>query len=357
MPRVPYELTIESGFERLEGEWEELAERSGAAPFCRPGWMSAWWTAFGNGELALLALRRRGALAGVIPLRRGNGRLSSPTNWHTPLYGPVVEDHRAAEELWERLFRLDVRSIDLAFVDAEGGTSELATDIARRAGRVVAARTLMSSPYVPLDGGWEGYERTLSRNRRKGIRRRMRSLEAEGNVSTEVCECGEGVDAALEELFEVEASGWKGEQGTAISASSETRRFYTEIARWAAGRGTLRMAFLRLDGRPLAGELALVEGGVWHSVKAGFDASTGQFAPGVLLLYETLRHAFSSDLTRYDLMGSADDYKLGWTSHIAGRDWIRACARSPAGLVEAAVVRARERARPLARRVRSRVAS
>ncbi|MGH2982052.1 MAG: GNAT family N-acetyltransferase [Solirubrobacterales bacterium] len=351
-----YEFTIEPGFERLEGEWEDLAGRSGAAPFCQPGWISAWWTAFGTGELALLALRRRGALAGLIPLRRGNGRLSSPTNWHTPLYGPVVEDDRAAEELWERLFRLDVRSVDLAFVDAENGTTDLAADTARRAGRVVAARTLMSSPYVPLDGSWEDYERSLSRNRRKGIRRRMRSLQAQGEVSAEVRECGEGVDAALEELFEVEASGWKGKRGTAISSTPATRHFYTEVARWAAGRGTLRLAFLRLDGRPLACELALVDGGVWYSVKAGYEAAAGQFAPGVLLLRETLQRAFSSGLAQYDLLGPADDYKLGWARHSARRDWIRACARSPAGLAEAAVVQARERMRPLARRVRARVA-
>jgi hypothetical protein len=46
----------------------------------------------------------------------------------------------------------------------------------------------------------------------------------------------------------LEASGWKGRAGTAISCSSDTERFYWHIARAFDAAGTLRISELSLDG-------------------------------------------------------------------------------------------------------------
>src|SRR5207247_10269646 len=67
----------------------------------------------------------------------------------------------------------------------------------------------------------------------------------------EVVDGSERLDELLEEGFRVEASGWKSRAGTAIASRPDTRRFYTDVARWASDRGWLRLAFLRLGGRAL----------------------------------------------------------------------------------------------------------
>jgi hypothetical protein len=68
----------------------------------------------------------------------------------------------------------------------------------------------------------------------------------------------------------IEASGWKGERGAAIISRPETRSFYTEVSRWAARNGWLRLAFLRLDGRALAFQCGLEDGGTHYFLKGGF---------------------------------------------------------------------------------------
>jgi CelD/BcsL family acetyltransferase involved in cellulose biosynthesis len=83
----------------LAHEWDDLADRVGAPAFLRPGWMRTWWRAFGRGSLEILALRREGRLAGVLPLYRERAVVRSPSNGHTPLYEPLAEDSSAAEEL------------------------------------------------------------------------------------------------------------------------------------------------------------------------------------------------------------------------------------------------------------------
>jgi CelD/BcsL family acetyltransferase involved in cellulose biosynthesis len=94
-------------YERLEPiahEWDDLADRTNAPPWLRPGWIGAWWQAFGAGRLELLAVRRAGRLAGLVPLHHRAGVLSSMTNSHTPEFGVLAEDRTVAQQLAEALF-------------------------------------------------------------------------------------------------------------------------------------------------------------------------------------------------------------------------------------------------------------
>jgi CelD/BcsL family acetyltransferase involved in cellulose biosynthesis len=54
------QLRVEAhaSLEAVAGEWQRLADATGAAPFLRPGWFAAWWGAFGTGRPEILALRR-----------------------------------------------------------------------------------------------------------------------------------------------------------------------------------------------------------------------------------------------------------------------------------------------------------
>src|SRR5690606_5974620 len=45
----------------LLAEWDDLVDRSpDPSPWQRPGWVLAWWRAFGRGSLRVWALRRNG---------------------------------------------------------------------------------------------------------------------------------------------------------------------------------------------------------------------------------------------------------------------------------------------------------
>src|ERR1700720_145453 len=69
--------------EPLASEWDELAERAGASPFLRPGWVAAWWLAFGTGNMEIRTVTRDGRPAAVLPVARRHGALRSVTNDHT----------------------------------------------------------------------------------------------------------------------------------------------------------------------------------------------------------------------------------------------------------------------------------
>src|SRR3712207_6819531 len=107
-------VDIHGRIEPLVGEWEELARRGNASPFLWPGWMKAWWHAFGAGRLQILTVYQNGQLAGVLPLRRLRGALKSTTNAHTPLFGFLAANEAAAGKLAQALFSQNASRIDLS---------------------------------------------------------------------------------------------------------------------------------------------------------------------------------------------------------------------------------------------------
>src|SRR5215216_4624567 len=112
------ELEVHTEIGSIAHEWDELAAEADVAPFLRPGWFSAWWSAFGAGRLVILAARREGRLVAVVPLTQRGGVLGSPTNWHTPLYGPVAADGPALRGILDGILSRRPRRVDLSFLDS-----------------------------------------------------------------------------------------------------------------------------------------------------------------------------------------------------------------------------------------------
>jgi CelD/BcsL family acetyltransferase involved in cellulose biosynthesis len=327
------EVTFHQAMEPLAEEWDALADRAGAGPFQRPGWLIAWWRAYGSGALRVLTLRHEGRLVGLVPLRRQRGVLRSLTNAHTPEFGPVVEESYSREVV-RALFERPRRRITMAYLAPTRPDLDDYGAVATERGYLLLQRTFERSPYIATNGTWSAYEQSLDNKFRADLRRRRRRLEEKGTVSCEFHDGREGLPALLEEGYRVEAAGWKGREGTAILCRPDTRQFYTEVARWAADRGSLRLGFLRLDGVALAFEYALQEGDAYYRVKGGFNPDYGQFSPGKLFVYETIKRAFDEKLSCYHFLGHDEPYKLEWTTTSTVYPVLHAFGRTVLGRAE-----------------------
>jgi CelD/BcsL family acetyltransferase involved in cellulose biosynthesis len=325
-------LEVHTEIAPIERDWDQLAVETAAAPFLRPGWFSAWWHAFGAGKLVVPAVRREGRLVAVLPLSQRAGVLASPTNWHTPLYGPVAADEPALQTLLDWIVSEHPRRIDLSFL----GEGESATDELRRLGdsyRVVE-RTMLRSPYVEIDGDWEAYWGSVSGKLRQTVRRASKRLGEAGEVRLDIHSGSAQLEELLTEGFELEATGWKGRNGTAIISDPRTRLFYTELARWGAEQGLLRLAFLRVDGRGVAFHLSLESNDRYYLLKPGYDESFRKAGPGTVLTSRMIERAFSERLTAYEFLGADDEHKLKWTDKVRPRLRLQAFASSPTGMLD-----------------------
>jgi CelD/BcsL family acetyltransferase involved in cellulose biosynthesis len=342
------ELEVHTEIGSIAQEWDDLACEADLAPFLRPGWLSAWWSAFGAGRLVILAVRRMGRLVGVVPLCQKGTVLSSPTNWHTPLYEPVVADRSALRAIVGWILSRHPRRLDLSFVDRDGAAEQ---EFHKLDGSYrLVERTIARSPYVSIDGDWETYWQGVSGKLRQTVRRGSRRLAEMGEVSLQIESGAERLDDLLAEGFDVEARSWKGRKGTAISSGPQTRTFYTELARWAAPRDLLRLAFLRVDGRAVAFHFALESQGRHYLLKPGYDERFRKAGPGTVLTSRMIERAFALGLDAYDFLGADDDHKMKWTSDVHSRVRIQAFATSPTGAFDRVI---QTRGRALAKKVMS----
>lgn len=334
-------------------EWDRLADVTKAPLWARPGWHAAWWAAFGKGRLEVLALRRDGRLAAVIPLQRGRGELRSTANYHTPAFTLLAEDQSALETLSNRLLADSARRVVLAFLWSDDAAREAAEEAACRCGRRLIVRTLERPPYVETSGTWTAYERDRRGHLLRELRRRRRRLQDQGRLEFRVEDGRDRLGDLLDEGLAVERSGWKGERGTAIASQPGTRHFYAEVARLAVERGALRLGFLRLDDRPVAFDFSIEEGGVHYLLKTGFDASYRAYSPGMLIRQEMIRRAFECRLDRYEFLGQDTPWKLEWSTTRREQVLVQAFAPSIAGLIDWAAF---AYGRPLAKRALGRPA-
>jgi CelD/BcsL family acetyltransferase involved in cellulose biosynthesis len=338
---------VVGGVEPLAEEWDELAERTHATPFVRPGWITAWGSSFGGRPLEVITARREGRLVGVVPLEWHGGALRAPTNEHTPAFDLLALDGEAACALAERVFAHGARAVVLGRLTADGEEFRALRSAAGAAGYRQLVEPVAQSPYIAARRSLSEHERSLSRNLRHDVARRLRRACDVGALSVEVADGRDRLDELLAEGFAVESLGWKGARGTAIERQPAARLFYTEVARWAAPRGWLRLAFLRLDGRAIAFQFDLEVEETYYSLKIGFDPAFERFSPGKLLAYTMIARAVSTGLASYELLGTDEPWKHRWTQSFHERVTLRAFARSPAGLLDWSLARGR----PLARRI------
>lgn len=301
--------------DQVADRWDDLVDRLAAPPFLRPGWTRAWIAAFApDARLSISTVWRGDELVALTPLIVDDVAVWTPTNDHTPVWGFLAADAEAGDALAADMVadRPDRLVVELVDID-EPATRHVEAGLAHRRYRALTDDEI-ASPFTDLVGPWEQFEQRLSTRRRSQLRRYARRLDDEGKVTIETHGGTEDLAALLEEGFTVEASGWKGEQGTAIRSDATLRRFYTDVARWAAAQGDLRLDFLRLDDRPIAFQYRLAHGTTTWYLKAGYDEAYGRWSPSIRLLTATLREAVEDPTTtHFEWLGSTERYKLEWS--------------------------------------------
>ncbi len=332
-PRAPYrveEVLGRGAFAALRDEWNALAAKGPTdLPMTRHEWIAAWLDAFAPraAPLVLVARGESGAPTGMAPFlverRRGIVRLLAPVNDHSCRFEWVLgpDASGAAGALWAHLRdRLPWDVLLLRDVRRDGPTSTLVEALARADGHLTGRWESMRSPYVLLGG--EAAEERVSAKFRSNLRRRARKLHEAGAVAVERADRPGDVDGALGEFLALEARGWKGAHGTAISLDRALVGFYARMARDAARRGALAVRVLRLDGRAVAVHLGLVHRGVYYLPKTAYDEALGHASPGQLLQREVLAECEASGLSGFDFLGPDMEWKRDWAPSHAPHDWL-----------------------------------
>lgn len=170
-------------------------------------------------------------------------------------------------------------------------------------GPVAAAlRSLTGPRLMPMErferaalhrSGEVSSERSLSKERRRSLKRRRKALEAALGGPLELTDLaggdGTAVGEAVASFLRLEAAGWKGREGTALASRPGDAAFFTELCLTAAASGQLNLTALTHENQLIAVQCAIASGGWEFYVKTAYDENLSQGSPGIQLAVELMR--------------------------------------------------------------------
>ena len=119
----------------------------------------------------------------------------------------------------------------------------------------------------------------VSVKHRREFKRLARQMERALDAPLEVVDRSDEA-GAVETFLDLEASGWKGREGTAMASIPAHADFFRNVARSFAERGAFELLFLEGGGRPAAARVSFLAGDGSFSFKIAFDEELRKFSPG-----------------------------------------------------------------------------
>ena len=119
-------------------------------------------------------------------------------------------------------------------------------------------------------------------NMKNNLRRCEAKLRPHGSITPVRLARQEDVAGWTQAFMQLEASGWKGKEGTALICREDDRRFVTEVFPEAFRRGQMQITGLDLGGRPLARHIMFIAGEGAYCFKIAYDDAHASASPGLL---------------------------------------------------------------------------
>lgn len=149
---------------------------------------------------------------------------------------------------------------------------------------------------------------------RRNLSRHERNLEStHGAVQYSVITNSDkdNLNNALKNFLALEASGWKGESGTAINTDPTLKAFYQGMAELNDQYLQFEVHQMHMNDRCIASQLAFRCGSTCYLLKICYDEEYANFSPGSLLLKHTMQSCVESDIKKLSLV-SAPDWAMRW---------------------------------------------
>ena len=266
-------------------------------------------------------------------------------NVHTPVFEVPACDDQAREAAFTAAIEAAPGVLDLEALAAKDSVLSTLARNSRQAGRLALVEAIHTSPIIDLNADFAAYKR-LHPTRVRKLAKLGRRMQREHETEVVLLEAAEDLEAELRRVFELEAAGWKGSNGTAIVSAEDTASFYRSMASAYHRVGDLVLSTIVLDGELAAFDLCLLHANRLWTLKGAYNESYGRLSPGNVLLLWEIERSFELGLDAVELLGGSDEYKLAFATSEREHLRFRAHRRRPAPMVRFAY---RRWARPVLR--------
>mgnify|MGYP001289291938 CR=1 FL=1 len=276
-------------------EWDELADAA-AEP---NSFAERWFVEAGvrhlprPKSLTAFAVRLTGDRLDAIFLLHKDGRygrwpLAAWQNWlhHHQFLGLPLIRKDMETDAWQALFKhLDATPgapPAYYFSEMPHGASATQALLSLKRKPVIVhtySRALMKWGRTP-EGYWEA---AVRKKKRKEIGRLEKRLDDIGPVRCERSTGADDISEWIDAFLALEASGWKGERGSALARGGATQAFFRDALAEALARGRAEMLRLKVADQTIAMLVNFLAPPGAFSFKIAYDEAFARYSPGVLI--------------------------------------------------------------------------
>ena len=149
--------------------------------------------------------------------------------------------------------------------------------------------------YLKTHGDLDIYTGNISKNFRASLRKSNNKFSKLDDISYKFITGDKATESSLTDFLELEASGWKGQGGTAIACNEDLADFYRALARRLAECGWLEWHFIYANDELLAAHFAIRMNRSLILPKIAYNEKYASCSPGNLLFKRMIERAFESD--------------------------------------------------------------
>lgn len=279
--------------------------------FSLPGWLGAWWRHFGAGyEPLILVLRDGGCVLGIAPLKRRGEIASFIGDESVCDYLDFVVAHGKEDAFFEMLLRecmgRGITELELGTLRPDSVAVRYLLPVARRRGLnpVLFEADVSYEATLPLS--FEDYLIGLSPQQRREIARKQRRLSILGEDTFRMLG---GADIGTRDIgvfLELMAGSRRDKAGF---LTEKMRSFFEDMTRAMSSCGFLRLGFLDVGVKTVAGVLGFDYNNALYLYNSGYDSSYAELGVGLLSKLATIRWAIEQHKTVFDFLKGSEDYK------------------------------------------------
>ena len=306
-----YTVTEES-IESVTELWQDKSNRlKWDCLFVLPGWIKAWWHAFGSDQTPYLcSVRSRGELIGLAPLmlKGETARLMGDSDVCDFLDVVAVPGREKAffDILFDHLRQQGIRQLDLEAVRTDSVLYRNLVPEATDKHYAVDCQSVDATMVLDLPTSWDAYLLQLSGKQRHEVRRKFRRLWEAGRV---VLRTVDDVTAVSSEMDTFLTLFKKNRMDKARFMTDRMASFFHALAIELASARILKLFFLILDDAVVAAVMCFDHNETFHLYNNGYDERYHFLSVGLLSKLFTLKESIQLGRRRYDFLKGTEVYK------------------------------------------------
>jgi CelD/BcsL family acetyltransferase involved in cellulose biosynthesis len=315
--------------DELADEWRELCdEATDDQPFYRPEWIRAFYRILiPRLRVVIITVRQNGRLQLVLPLiellstfsKVPVRKMASPVNScagrFDAIYSAGPQGEAAIQATWNYFKDLDTWDV-LSFRDAIQGSAVSRIAAAAQAdGLSTIQLEDRPTPLVAIPEDPELLKQMPVNSRLRRQLRQIRRQIAEKGLSLKLHRVETADANALNRFYQLEASGWKGQERTAILLFGR-KPFLDEVAESASRAGYLTLYLLELNGELIAGHYGFTHRACYYSVVVAYNENFKEFSPGHLIIDEIVHDCNARGIRAYQTTGQDQEWKMRWATQL-----------------------------------------